>query len=95
MISITGFIIQTFSFLHRPQNPTPHNISILWKKVLCSLLLYYSSSDAFRWKKVEDKLFGADDIPVAVLQAGKLRDKDRQIIKDKFAVSLWCKRVQM
>jgi len=53
------------------------------------------SSDGFSWKKVEDKLFGADDIPVAVLQAGKLRDKDRQIIKDKFAVSLWCKRVQM
>ncbi len=46
-----------------------------------------------RWKKVEDKLFGADDIPVAVLQAGKLRDKDRQIIKDKFSVSLWIKRV--
>lgn len=37
------------------------------------------------WKKIEDKLFGADDIPIAVLQAGKLRDRDRQIIKDKFA----------
>ncbi|CAG7734562.1 unnamed protein product, partial [Allacma fusca] len=37
------------------------------------------------WKKIEDKLFGADDIPVAVLQAGKLRDRDRQIIKDKFS----------
>ncbi|OXA43675.1 exocyst complex component 7 [Folsomia candida] len=39
------------------------------------------------WKKVDysSKLFGADDIPVAVLQAGKLRDKDRQIIKDKFS----------
>ncbi|CAL8096519.1 unnamed protein product [Orchesella dallaii] len=37
------------------------------------------------WKKIEDKLFGSDDIPIAVLQAGKLRDRDRQIIKDKFA----------
>jgi exocyst complex protein 7 len=37
------------------------------------------------WKRVEDKLFGSDDIPVAILKAGKLRDKDRQTIKDKFA----------
>ena len=49
----------------------------------------------YRWKKLEDKLVGSDDIPVAVLQAGKLRDKDRQIIKDKFAVSFFSNHLLM
>lgn len=45
-------------------------------------------SSRFRWKKLEDKLFGTDDIPIAILKAGKLRDKDKQVIKDKFSVNL-------
>lgn len=29
-----------------------------------------------------------EDVPLSVIQAGKLRDKDRQLIKEKFAVSV-------
>jgi len=60
-------------------------------KIFWTVLVLPIISNVFciisRWKKVEDKLFGTDDIPIAILKGGKLRDKDKQVIKDKFSVS--------
>lgn len=45
------------------------------------------------WSRVLNHITTVDDIPVTVLQSGKLRDRDRNIIKEKFAVSIciFCK----
>ncbi|XP_046403378.1 exocyst complex component 7 [Ischnura elegans] len=37
------------------------------------------------WHRLISYICGADDVPAAVVQAGKLRDKDRNTIKEKFA----------
>lgn len=39
------------------------------------------------WSRVLNYISTVDDIPAAVLQSGKLRDRDRNTIKEKFAVS--------
>ncbi|KAG8235569.1 hypothetical protein J437_LFUL013119 [Ladona fulva] len=37
------------------------------------------------WNRLLSYICGADDVPAAVVQAGKLRDKDRSLVKEKFA----------
>ncbi|XP_071525220.1 exocyst complex component 7 isoform X2 [Panulirus ornatus] len=37
------------------------------------------------WSRVLHYLVNHEDVPQSVIQAGKLRDRDRQLIKDKFA----------
>jgi hypothetical protein len=40
------------------------------------------------WSRVLSHICGTEDVPVPSAQAGKLRDKDRHLIKERFAVSL-------
>ena len=40
------------------------------------------------WSRVLSHIWGTEDPPIAVAHAGKLRDKDRHLIKERFAVSL-------
>ncbi|XP_045598800.1 exocyst complex component 7 isoform X1 [Procambarus clarkii] len=61
--------------LIEPQCDKMYNDQIMEQKRL------YSQS----WSRVLHYLVNHDDVPLSVIQAGKLRDKDRQLIKDKFA----------
>ncbi|KAK4320782.1 hypothetical protein Pmani_008377 [Petrolisthes manimaculis] len=58
-----------------PQCDKMYNDQIMEQKRL------YSQS----WSRVLHYLVNHEDVPLSVIQAGKLRDKDRQLIKDKFA----------
>lgn len=60
--------------LVEPQCDKMYNDQIMEQKKL------YSQS----WSKVLHYL-NHEDVPLSVIQAGKLRDKDRQLIKDKFS----------
>ncbi|XP_037794907.1 exocyst complex component 7-like isoform X1 [Penaeus monodon] len=60
--------------LVEPQCDKMYNDQIMEQKKL------YSQS----WSKVLHYL-NHEDVPISVIQAGKLRDKDRQLIKDKFS----------
>ncbi|XP_042219724.1 exocyst complex component 7-like isoform X2 [Homarus americanus] len=61
--------------LVEPQCDKMYNDQIMEQKRL------YSQS----WSRVLHYLVNHEDVPLSVIQAGKLRDKDRQLIKDKFA----------
>ncbi|KAG7170358.1 Exocyst complex component 7-like [Homarus americanus] len=63
--------------LVEPQCDKMYNDQIMEQKRL------YSQS----WSRVLHYLVNHEDVPLSVIQAGKLRDKDRQLIKDKFAMS--------
>ncbi|CAL4062478.1 unnamed protein product, partial [Meganyctiphanes norvegica] len=64
-----------FVSLIEPHCDKLYNDQILEQKRL------YSQS----WSRVLHYLVNAEDISLAVIQAGKLRDKDKQIIKERFA----------
>jgi len=40
------------------------------------------------WSRVLSHIWGTEDPPIPVAHAGKLRDKDRHLIKERFAVSI-------
>ncbi|XP_050700579.1 exocyst complex component 7-like isoform X2 [Eriocheir sinensis] len=61
--------------LVEPQCDKMYNDQIMEQKRL------YSQS----WSRVLHYLVNHEDVPLSVIQAGKLRDKDRQLIKEKFA----------
>ncbi|XP_066978184.1 exocyst complex component 7 isoform X1 [Macrobrachium rosenbergii] len=61
--------------LVEPQCDKMYNDQIMEQKRL------YSQS----WSRVLHYLVNHEDVPLSVIQAGKLRDRDRQLIKDKFA----------
>lgn len=54
--------------------------------VLCSINKFKKFH--LSWSRVLNYISTVDDIPPSVLQSGKLRDRDRNTIKEKFAVSL-------
>ncbi|KAK8748229.1 hypothetical protein OTU49_016382 [Cherax quadricarinatus] len=61
--------------LVEPQCDKLYNDQIMEQKRL------YSQS----WSRVLHYLVNHEDVPLSVIQAGKLRDKERQLVKDKFA----------
>ena len=48
------------------------------------LLLPFSSS----WNKVLAPIWNSEDVPASVLLSGRLREKDKALIKEKFSVSI-------
>jgi hypothetical protein len=54
-------------------------------KVFVNCLLVVLSHS---WSRVLSHIWGTEDPPIPVAYAGKLRDKDRHLIKERFAVSV-------
>lgn len=43
--------------------------------------------EIFSWNKVLAPIWNSEDVPASVLLSGRLREKDKALIKEKFSVS--------